>query len=133
MELGNKAIFCRLTDVCRLICLVACLLASGCNHAARKEAPPTPAPPRQTAVTGIPSCDTYLDSYLACHRIAGVYESDALQTHYQAMRASLLQDANDPHIRPYLAHRCMGLAQELNAVLKGRSCTAPATPPLASH
>jgi hypothetical protein len=133
MELGNKVIFCRLTDVSRLSCLVWGLLVSGCNHAARREAPPAPAPSRQAAITGIPSCDTYLGSYLACHRIAGVYDANTLQTRYQAMRVSLLQDANDPHVRPYLAHRCLGLTQELNAVLQGRPCTAPATPPVAPH
>jgi hypothetical protein len=127
MGLGNTAGFFRFADACRLGCLSLGLFLGGCSHAVRKETPaPTP-PSKPVAVIGIAPCDAYLDSYLACHRSAGIYASDALQAHYQTMRASLLQDASDPHVRPYLANRCMGLTQQLNVALKGRSCTAPAT------
>jgi hypothetical protein len=127
MELGNTAGFFRFADACRLGCLAVGLLLGGCSHAVRKEIPPPAPPARQAPLIGIASCDAYLDSYVACHRTAGIYDPSTLQTHYQAMRASLLQDASDPHERPYLANRCIGLTQQLNAALKGRSCTTPST------
>lgn len=97
------------------------LLLSGCGQAVKKP----PAPPVQAAATGVPACDDYLNSYLACHSAAGIYPTQTLQTHYQAMRDSLLQEAGDPRTRPYLANRCLGLAQQLHDALQGRSCTAP--------
>jgi len=106
------------------------LLVAGCGQGVRKPLP-TP-PPQKVALTGIPACDSYLDSYLACHRAAGTYAADTLQTHYQAMRDTLSQEANDPAVRPYLANRCIGLAQQLQASLQGRACTPSSAPNTAS-
>ncbi|HTV84160.1 MAG TPA: hypothetical protein VME63_02075 [Dyella sp.] len=103
-------------------CLALGLLLAGCGHAVRKVPPP---PPQPVAITGISPCDAYLDSYLACHRAAGIFTPDTLQGHYQAMRSSLLQDASDPRTRPYLASRCLGLQAQLSAALNGRACNAP--------
>jgi hypothetical protein len=129
MALANKAGFFRQAFANRsnglALALLSAGLLAGCSHAPRKVTLP-PAPPKPAAITGISPCDAYLDSYLACHRAAGIYPPDALQAHYQAMRSSLLQDANDPRTRPYLANRCMGLQAQLSAALKGRSCNAPA-------
>jgi hypothetical protein len=96
------------------------LLLSGCGQAVKKP----PAPPVQAAATGVPACDNYLNSYLSCHGAAGIYPPQTLQTHYQAMRETLLQEAADPRTRPYLANRCLGLAQQLHEALQGRSCNA---------
>lgn len=103
-----------------LIVLLGGMLLAGCNHAVR----PSRHLPASSAVTqtGIPACDSYLDHYLACHRAADIYAPDKLQSQYQAMRGTLLQEAADPKVRPYLAYRCMGLTRQLNAALKGRSC-----------
>ncbi|GAB2585288.1 hypothetical protein GCM10027066_28160 [Dyella jejuensis] len=99
---------------------------SGCNQAIRKPAAPAQ-PPKPAIITGIPACDSYLNSYIACHRAASIYSPETLAGHYQAMRSSLLHDANDPRVRPYLANRCAGLTQQLNAVLQGHSCASPQT------
>jgi hypothetical protein len=126
MDLANTAGIFRRADIARWSCLALGLYLGGCSQATHPPVLP-PAPPRPIPMTGIASCDAYLNSYLACHRAAGIYGPDALQTHYQAMRASLLQDANDPRVRPYLAYRCAGLTDQLNAALKGRSCTTQST------
>jgi hypothetical protein len=124
MELGNKAGFFRRTDM-RPVFWLALGLLGGCSHAARKETPPTlPATPQAVDI-GIPACNAYLNSYLACHRAAHIFPADTLESHYQAMLSSLQQSAADPHVRPYLAGRCVDLRQQLNAALQGRSCTAP--------
>lgn len=125
MEMANRLDFFRQAFTARSSGLLLALLIAGCSHAPAKLTLP-PAPPQPVAATGISPCDAYLDSYLACHRAAGIYPPDALQAHYQAMRSSLLQDANDPRTRPYLANRCMGLRDQLNVALHGRSCNAPA-------
>jgi hypothetical protein len=79
--------------------------------------------------TGIPACDDYLSSYVACHRAAAVYKPDEIQGRYEAMRTSLLRDAQDPSIRPNLATRCNSLASQLRQALHGKSCEgAPAVP-----
>jgi hypothetical protein len=78
--------------------------------------------------TGIPACDDYLSSYLACHRAAAIYAPDQLQPRYEAMRTSLLRDSENPDIRPQLAARCNSLASQLHDALHGKSCAeAPAT------
>lgn len=115
--------FGRLLDIGVLVALG--LLLSGCGQGVRKPQPIVP--PQKITLTGIPACDSYLNSYLACHRAAGTYPADSLQTHYQTMHDTLLQEASDPGVRPYLANRCMGLAQQLQESLQGRSCTAPNT------
>lgn len=77
--------------------------------------------------TGIPACDDYLASYVSCHAVAGVYTPDQLQSRYQDMRTSLLQDSVDPNTRPQLGARCTALAKQLRETLQGKSC-APVTP-----
>lgn len=82
--------------------------------------------------TGIPACDDYLSSYLACHRAAAIYAPDQLQSRYEAMRTSLLRDSQNPDIRPQLATRCYSLASQLREALHGKSCAenpAPASTP----
>lgn len=74
--------------------------------------------------TGIPACDDYLASYVACHRAAAIYKPDQIQGRYEAMRTSLLRDSQDPEIRPNLAARCNSLASQLRQALHGKSCQA---------
>ncbi|GAB2558610.1 hypothetical protein [Rhodanobacter koreensis] len=74
--------------------------------------------------TGIPACDDYLSSYMACHRAAGVFTPSQLPERYQAMRTSLLRDSENPDIRPQLAARCNSLAASLREALHGKSCAA---------
>ena len=78
--------------------------------------------------TGIPACDDYLASYMACHRAAGIFSPDQLPVHYQAMRTSLLADSQNPDIRPELAARCNGLAASLRDALHGKSCAVSPAP-----
>lgn len=79
--------------------------------------------------TGIPACDNYLASYVACHRAAGIYKPDQIQDRYEAMRTSLLRDSESPDIRPQLAARCNSLASQLRQALHGKSCEGgPASP-----
>jgi len=77
--------------------------------------------------TGIPACDDYLASYVSCHAAAGVYPPDQIQSRYEDMRTSLLQDSVDPSTRPQLGARCTALAKQLRATLQGKSC-GPAAP-----
>jgi hypothetical protein len=77
--------------------------------------------------TGIPACDDFLSSYVSCHAVAGVYPPDQIQSRYNDMRTSLLQDSVDPNARPQLGARCTALAQQLHAALQGKSC-APVSP-----
>jgi len=72
--------------------------------------------------TGIPACDDYLSSYLACHRAAAIYAPNQLQSRYEAMRTSLLRDSENPDIRPQLGARCNSLATQLRQALHGKSC-----------
>ncbi len=72
--------------------------------------------------TGIPACDDYLSSYMACHRAAAIYAPEQLPYRYQAMRTSLLRDAKNPEIRPQLEERCNSLARSLRQALHGKSC-----------
>jgi hypothetical protein len=83
----------------------------------------TPAP--LPAQTGIPACDAYLSTYIACHRAAGIFAPGQLQSRYEMMRDSLLRDSLDPDIRPQLANRCASLAGSLHEALHGKSCDAP--------
>jgi hypothetical protein len=132
MKQRNTVIFSRFPRTSLLVAVG--LLVAGCGQEVRK--PQATVPLQKAALTGIPACDSYLDSYLACHRAAGTYAADTLQTHYQAMRDTLLQEAHDPGVRPYLANRCMGLAQQLQASLQGRACApsgAPSTASTSSH
>ncbi|MEI7036186.1 hypothetical protein [Fulvimonas yonginensis] len=79
--------------------------------------------------TGIPACDSYLASYVACHRAAAIYKPDEIQGRYEAMRTSLLRDSQDPQIRPQLAARCNSLASQLRQALHGKSCEGGAPAP----
>jgi hypothetical protein len=81
-----------------------------------------------TADTGIPACDDYLSSYLACHRAADIYAPDQLQSRYEAMRSSLLRDSRNPSIRPQLAARCNSLSSQLRQALDGKSCAENPAP-----
>lgn len=97
----------------------------------RPGATPTPeSSPPPAGSTGIPACDDYLASYVACHRTAAIYPPDQIEGHYEAMRDSLLRDAQDPNTRPQLSGRCTSLAQTLRQALHGKACgpTSPATP-----
>lgn len=79
--------------------------------------------------TGVPACDDYLASYVACHRAAAIYKPDQIQGRYEAMRTSLLRDSQDPKIRPNLSARCNSLASQLREALHGKSCAgSPAAP-----
>jgi hypothetical protein len=78
--------------------------------------------------TGIPACDDYLASYMACHRAANIFPATQLQSRYNAMRTSLLRDSQDPDIRPQLAARCNSLASMLRDTLHGKSCDVNAAP-----
>jgi hypothetical protein len=119
--------FFRRTDIAKTIALASTLFLFGCSHAVKK-----PAPRAATeAMTGIPACDSYLDSYVACHRAAGIYPPETLSAHYQVMRDTLLQESSDPHVRPYLANRCQSLSQQLRDTLQSRSCSPAAVTPAA--
>lgn len=97
---------------------------------AKPKAAPAEALPDQT---GVPACDNYLSSYIACHQAAGIYAPDQIEGRYEAMRESLLRDSMNPDIRPQLGNRCTSLANQLHQALHGKSCaTAPAAPASAS-
>ncbi|UGB37328.1 hypothetical protein [Frateuria soli] len=101
---------------------------SQADHGGRNAAtgaPEQPAPLPES--TGIPACDNYLASYVACHRAAAIYKPGEIQGRYEAMRTSLLRDAQDPAIRPNLATRCNSLASQLRQALHGKSCEAAPT------
>jgi hypothetical protein len=104
---------------------------AGAAPAARSKAAVSNHPAGQPlpANTGIPACDDYLASYVACHRSAAIYAPDQIQPRYEAMRDSLLRDSQDPNIRPQLGARCTSLALQLRDALHGKSCAAvsPAT------
>ena len=83
--------------------------------------------------TGIPVCDDYLTSYMACHRAAAIFSPDQLPARYQAMRTSLLLDSENPDIRPQLAARCKSLATQLREALHGKSCAQGPAPASSTH
>ncbi|RUL69603.1 hypothetical protein [Dyella choica] len=124
MKQRNTVIYRGFTDLGVVAAAAFGLLLGGCGQAVKRPQAAGPTP-KNEVVTGIPACDSYLASYLACHRAAGTFPQEALQTHYQAMRDTLLQEANDPGVRPYLANRCVGLAQQLRDTLQGHACTSP--------
>jgi hypothetical protein len=95
------------------------------HHPSPHPAATPPAHEARSARTGIPACDAYLSTYLACHRAAGIFPPDQLQGRYQAMRDSLLRDSRDPDIRPQLGSRCRSLSASLRDALHGKSCNAP--------
>jgi len=78
--------------------------------------------------TGIPACDDYLSSYIACHQAAQIYAPGQLPSRYQAMRNSLLRDSQNPDIRPQLAARCNSLASQLREALHGKACAVNPAP-----
>ena len=83
--------------------------------------------------TGIPACDDYLASYMACHRAAAIFTPDQLPLRYQQMRTSLLIDSEDPDIRPQLAARCNSLTGLLREALHGKSCNQSPAPASSAH
>jgi hypothetical protein len=74
------------------------------------------------AHTGIASCDNYLASYKACHRAAGVYAPESIDSRYNMMRTTLLRDSKDDDMRPQLDARCNSLASQLKQALHGKEC-----------
>jgi hypothetical protein len=98
--------------------------AEGTPHAARtsSEANENRTASRLPEKTGIPACDEYLSSYIACHRAANIFAPGQLPARYKAMRTSLLRDSQNPDIRPQLAARCNSLATQLREALHGKSC-----------
>ncbi|GGA06216.1 hypothetical protein [Dyella caseinilytica] len=125
MDLANKTDFFQQAYVRQGLFLLLGLLA-GCGHAARKTIPTAAPAAPQVVDIGVPACNAYLNRYLACHRAAHVFSGDVLENHYQSMLSSLRQSASDPLVRPYLASRCIGMTQQLDAALQGRPCTATA-------
>jgi len=98
----------------------------------------SPAAPRRAVTdeslpshTGIASCDNYLASYKSCHRAAGIYRPDEIDSRYDMMRTTLLRDSRDEDMRPQLDARCTSLATQLKQALHGKSC-APDEPANAS-
>ncbi len=83
--------------------------------------------------TGIPACDDYLSSYMACHRAAQIFTPEQLPARYQAMRTSLLRDSMNPDIRPQLAARCNSLATQLRQALHGKACAVEPAPSSTAH
>ena len=83
--------------------------------------------------TGIPVCDDYLSSYMACHAAAAIFSPNQLPARYQAMRTSLLLDSENPDIRPQLAARCNSLATQLREALHGKSCGQNPAPASSTH
>lgn len=137
MDLGNKAGFLQRADILAGLCLLLGLLG-GCSHGVRKAPAPAPPPAPPTVDIGVPACNAYLNRYLACHSAAHIFPADSLESHYQAMLSSLQQSAADPLVRPYLAARCIGMTQQLDGALQGRSCnamsaTASSAPMRAQH
>jgi len=92
----------------------------------KPKAEPAEALPDQT---GVPACDNYLNTYIACHQAAGIYPADQIEGRYEAMRQSLLRDSLDPDIRPQLGNRCTSLANQLHQALHGKSCAAQPVAP----
>ncbi|NII73104.1 hypothetical protein FHW84_001673 [Dyella sp. SG562] len=87
--------------------------------ASKPKTAPSQALPDQT---GIPACDNYLNTYIACHQAAAIYPADQIEGRYEAMRESLLRDSLDPDIRPQLGNRCTSLANQLHQALHGKAC-----------
>ena len=106
-------------------------VTGGHSTTATKPRAATPAQPDTAstlpAKTGIAACDDYLASYVACHRAAGIYAPDQIENRYDQMRHSLIEDSQDPDMRPQLGTRCVALANQLHQVLHGKSCDGGAT------
>ncbi len=102
------------------VSLAGCASNPASRPAATGNTANSAAPP--AATTGVPACDAYLASYVACHRVAAIFPQDQIQTHYQDMRATLLHDSQDATVRPQLGARCTALTQQLRQVLHGQSC-----------
>ena len=94
------------------------------RHAPAPSTAPSPAPAPPGEMVGVASCDQYLSTYKACHRAAGIFPPDQIESHYEAMRNSLLRDAADPAKRPTLDQRCRSLGKSLTDALHGKSCDA---------
>lgn len=90
----------------------------------RATAAPKPVEPSLPSSTGIPACDDYLASYVACHRAANIFPPDQVEPRYQTMRDTLLRDSEDPTARPQLQARCTSLSSTLREALHGKSCTS---------
>jgi hypothetical protein len=109
--------------------------ASSSTHAPSTGAAKAPAAPAGKALpesTGIPACDDYLSSYVACHQAAAIYAPADIEPRYEAMRTSLLRDSQDPNVRPQLGARCTALAAQLRQALHGKSCASGGPAPSSS-
>jgi hypothetical protein len=111
--------------------LAAGLSLAGCAskpptrpNKAPETTPATSAASQGTIKTGIAACDDYLASYVVCHRAAAVFPPDQIEHRFETMRASLLQDSQDPKVRPLLGARCTAMAGQLSQMLHGKSCTS---------
>ncbi len=93
------------------------------THSASHTAASTPKLPDKT---GIPACDDYLASYKACHRAAHIFPADTIQSHYETMRTTLLEQSRDPKQREILPARCRSLNKLMREALHGKSCEMPA-------
>lgn len=103
--------------------------AAGKSSSSKTATPKTASTTRSEKLpdnTGIPACDDYLATYVACHQAANIFAPDQLQERYQMMRTSLLRDSLNPDIRPQLSSRCLSLSNQLHQALHGKSCNAPA-------
>ena len=103
--------------------------AGASSGSSKSKAAPSQALPDQT---GIPACDNYLNTYIACHQAAAIYPPDQIEGRYEAMRDSLLRDSLDPDIRPQLGNRCTSLANQLHQALHGKSCAPQPVVPASS-
>ncbi|MGH8211647.1 MAG: hypothetical protein ACREPP_00280 [Rhodanobacteraceae bacterium] len=100
------------------------------RHAAKPTVTPSEAAPALPGeMVGVASCDQYLSTYKACHRAAGIYPPDQIDSRYEAMRNSLLRDERDPAKRPTLDPRCRALSKLLTDALHGKSCNAAPVAP----
>lgn len=108
--------------------MLGVLLLAGCIQQPVSRTPAQPIAPPPPRITGVSACDSYLSSYLACHRAAALYPANELPSRYEAMRSNLLHDSTDPHIRPLLAARCGVLSDQLQQALQGKPCTAKRMP-----
>ncbi|WEN14387.1 hypothetical protein PY254_14260 [Rhodanobacter sp. AS-Z3] len=108
--------------------VLGCLLLAGCAQRPLSKASQPAETTRPSVITGIAACDAYLSSYLACHRTAGLFPPAQLQSHYQSMRDSLLQESGDSRVRPHLEARCLVLSSQLLDVLQGRPCAEQRAP-----
>ncbi len=102
------------------------------HHAAKTE-PTMQTPAGSADMVGVAACDQYLSTYKACHRAAGVYAPDQIDSRYDMMHNTLMRDSKDPAKRASLDERCRALAKQLTDALHGKSCNAAPAPASTSN